>query len=89
MRNTAYCDCEIIRLYVSREVQGCGIGSQLLEYMMYCYRGLGCRTMAARTLLGARNNSFYLKQGGTENQTQDFEFGGRKYPAVEFTFSLE
>jgi GNAT superfamily N-acetyltransferase len=81
-------DAEIVGLYVRPDAQGRGIGTKLFKELTACFRGGGRSRMIAWTLLGAKNNSFYVKQGGVARERKRIEIGGRSYPGVGFSFEL-
>ncbi len=81
-------DCQIVGLYILPEEQGNGIGSILLEKMTKHFKINNCRKMIIWTLLGAKNNSFYRKHGGTEKEFKEITIGSEKYPGVGFVFDL-
>jgi GNAT superfamily N-acetyltransferase len=56
---------ETVGLYIRPEFQGSGIGSRLLTEMKAFFRRRGCGRLIIWTLLGVRNNEFYLKHGGS------------------------
>ncbi|MGC9312293.1 MAG: GNAT family N-acetyltransferase [Sediminispirochaetaceae bacterium] len=79
---------EVVGLYIRPEFQGCGIGSRLLTEMKAFFRRRGCGSLIIWTLLGARNNDFYLKHGGSPLEHKDLEIGGKLYRGVGFVFTL-
>ena len=85
--NPSY-DAEIVGLYVRPDSQGRGIGTKLFKELTAYFRGGGRSRMIAWTLLGAKNNSFYVKQGGVARERKRIEIGGISYPGVGFSFEL-
>lgn len=81
-------DCELVGLYVDPYSQGQKIGSQVFQSICDYFASLGCRRLSAKSLKGARNNSFYTKHGGEKRRAEDLKLGGKKYPSVEFFFHL-
>lgn len=79
---------EVVGLYIRPEFQGSGIGSRLLTEMKAFFRRRGCGRLIIWTLLGVRNNEFYLKHGGSPLEHKDLEIGGKSYRGVGFVFNL-
>lgn len=82
-------DCQVVGLYVHPECQGRGVGTLLLERMKHYFAIRHCRRLLLWTLLGARNNEFYRKQGGTGGEFRQLDIGGTCYSGVGFVFLLE
>ncbi|QQO10356.1 GNAT family N-acetyltransferase [Breznakiella homolactica] len=81
-------DCEIIRLYISLDSQGKGIGTNLLNYMQEYYRSNGCKEMIIWAIKGLRNNDFYKKRGGREVENMEKTFGDKQYPMIGYGYNL-
>lgn len=79
---------EVVGLYIRPEFQGRGIGSRLLTEMKAFFRRRGCGSLIIWTLLGARNNEFYRKHGGSPLEHKELEIGGTSYRGVGFVFNL-
>jgi hypothetical protein len=47
------------------------------------------RRMIIWTLLGARNDAFYHKHGGSGKEYKDLEFGKKMYPGIGFEFLIQ
>jgi len=77
---------ELKGLYVAPEHQGKGIGQALLGHMKEFFRSAGCTGFVAWTLLGARNNRFYLANGGVGLKKKMIRIGGAEYPGIGFCF---
>lgn len=82
-------DCEVKGLYVAPSQQGRGIGSQLLEFMSSYFRSADCSTMIIWTLLGVKNNGFYIAVGGVDYQRKVIEIGKKNYSGVGYLFNLK
>jgi len=82
-------EAEVVGLYIGPDFQGQGIGSRLLTEMKACFRRHGCCSLIIWTLLGARNNGFYRKHGGSPLEHKELEIGGTSYRGVGFVFNLQ
>lgn len=87
LNNSPY-DCEIVGLYVLPEFQNMGTGAKLLAHAMKFYSKLNCRKMIIWTLKGAKNNSFYIKNGGIIAEEKSLNIGDKEYAGIGFAFDL-
>ena len=81
-------DCETVGLYISPEYQHQGIGKELLNEMKKYFKNKRCKTMIIWTLLNAKNNGFYKKQGGEILEEKELKIGTEFYPGIGFVFYL-
>ena len=81
-------DSEVLGLYVHPDNQGKQIGSQLLKNLKVYFQNKKCSDMIIWTLLNAKNNQFYKKQGGEEKYYKPIEIRSEQYPGVGFYFKL-
>ena len=85
--NSPY-NCEIVGLYVLPEFQNMGTGEKLLGHAMKFYSQLNCRKMIIWTLKGAKNNSFYIKNGGIIAEEKSLNIGDKEYAGIGFVFDI-
>ena len=81
-------DCETVGLYIIPEYQNQGTGKSLLDEMKNYFKSKSCKTMIIWTLLNAKNNVFYQKNGGEVLEEKDLEIGDKIYSGVGFVFQL-
>ena len=82
-------DCEVKGLYVDPLRQGRGTGSLLLNHMKEHFTAAGCESMIIRTLLGVKNNGFYMAHGGLDKERKTIEIGAKRYPGIGYCFHLK
>ena len=87
LNNSPY-NCEIVGLYVLPEFQNTGIGEKLLRHAMKFYSQLNCRKMIIWTLKGAKNNSFYINNGGIIAEEKSLNIGDKEYAGIGFVFDI-
>jgi len=80
-------DFEILRLYVHPKAQGLGIGGKLFLEMKTQSIALNKSTMLVWTLLGAKNNQFYMSQFPIEITNREINIFGFKYSGVGYVYS--
>ena len=80
--------CETVGFYILPQHQRMGIGSKLLQEMEKYFSERDCRKMILWTLKGAKNNSFYKKNGGVIANEKILEIGDGEYNGVGFSFNL-
>ncbi len=80
--------CEIVGFYVLPKYQKSGIGRLLFQRMNEIFSKKNCQKMILWTLKGAKNNSFYEKNGGIISYEKIFKIGDKEYDGVGFSFNL-
>jgi GNAT superfamily N-acetyltransferase len=80
-----YCS-ELDGLYVYPKYQGCGIGTSLLRQIISIFKQNNCKNMVVWTLLGADNNEFYMRHGGTPKEYKEYEFDSKICKGVGYEF---
>jgi len=78
------CDAELYSLYLLREAQGRGIGSQLLKGMAAVLEERGFRCMAVWVLERNPSRNFYEKNGGRLTMSKVIEIGGARMMEVAY-----
>lgn len=80
--------CEIVGFYVLPRYQKKGVGRKLFQHMRHHFSERGYTEMSLWTLKGAKNNSFYARNGGTIAKEKMLKIGDMEYAGVCFSFSL-
>lgn len=81
-------DAEVLGLYVHPDHQNIHIGSQLLATLKTYFIQHNCKNMIIWTLLNAKNNTFYRKQGAAKQYYKRIAIRGQEYPGVGFYYQL-
>ncbi|WP_321990778.1 GNAT family N-acetyltransferase [Marispirochaeta aestuarii] len=80
--------CEIVGFYVLPEFQQAGIGKILFQHINKYFSERNCHKMILWTLKGAKNNSFYEKNGGVISHEKLLKIGEKEYAGVGYSFNL-
>ena len=86
--NSGEYDAEVKGLYVEPGNQGIGVGKKLLDYMKEFFVSMGSKTMVIWTLLGAKNNAFYISNGGVAKNRKLLKVGDKQYEGIGFSYKL-
>jgi len=82
-------EAEIIGLYILPSFQGFGVGKKLLEYLKVKWKSNKISKIELSTLKNAKNNEFYIKNGGKIKNERVSSIGGKDYQGIVFEFNLE
>jgi GNAT superfamily N-acetyltransferase len=72
-------DCELHKLYVLRDLQGCGVGKALLQAIASRLCEAGCRAMISHVLANSPSRNFYERFGADLLQTVPVTIRGDSY----------
>ena len=78
------CDAELYSLYLLKEAQGKGIGSELLKAVAAIMEKQGFGSMAVWVLEQNRSRFFYERRGARLANSKVIEIGGAKLMEVEY-----
>jgi len=75
---------EVIGFYVLPAHQGKGLGQTLFNKIREHSKSINCSLIRLKTLHGARNNSFYEKNGLQNKKNIALELDGNVYDGIEY-----
>lgn len=79
-------DCEIRAIYVLKECQGKGVGTDLVKKMVEFFISKSWKSMIIWTLKENFQKGFYEKFGGVPKEEQPYEKWGEKYDLVGYVW---